>query len=221
MAARTEHEYWDNRSRTFDQDNPYIVGAGLNDEIKAWLQQQFARTETVLELGCGTGVFSEAVAPVVGHLTATDASEPMLQQASAKLGQYDNIKFQKQDALHTSFGEASFDAVFMVNLLHIVPAPELILEECRRVVKNDGKVIVIDITLRGAPALEKIGMVIRYVTRWGLPPASNRNMSLDELADLMQEAGFLVQDKILIGKGPRAACLTGYKGALSTRAQQT
>jgi hypothetical protein len=51
MATQMEHEYWDNRSRTFDQDNPYIVGAGLNDEIKAWLQQQFARTETVLELG--------------------------------------------------------------------------------------------------------------------------------------------------------------------------
>ena len=216
MATQMEHEYWDNRSRTFDQDNPYIVGAGLNDEIRAWLQKQFAHTETVLELGCGTGVFSEAVAPIVKHLTATDASEPMLQQASAKLGQYGNIKLQKEDASHTSFGEASFDAVFMVNLLHIVPVPALVLEECRRVVRGDGKIIVIDITLRGAPLLEKIGMVIRYVARWGPPPASNRNMSLDELAGLMQEAGFLVQDKILIGTGLQAACLTGYKQALPT-----
>jgi ubiquinone/menaquinone biosynthesis C-methylase UbiE len=221
MATQMEHEYWDDRSQTFDRDNPYIVGAGLNDEIKAWLQQQFARTETVLELGCGTGAFSEAVAPVVKHLTATDASEPMLQQASIKLGQYGNIKLQKEDATHASFGEASFDTVFMVNLLHIVKAPALILGECRRIVKSDGKVIVIDITLRGAPLLEKIGMVIRYVTRWGLPPASNRNMSLEELAGLMQEVGFLVQDKILIGTGLKAACLTGYKQALPKTSERT
>jgi ubiquinone/menaquinone biosynthesis C-methylase UbiE len=220
MATQMEHEYWDDRSQTFDRDNPYIVGAGLNDEIKAWLQQQFARTETVLELGSGTGIFSEAIAPIVKHLTATDASEPMLQQARAKLGQYGNIKFQKEDASHTSFGEASFDAVFMVNLLHIVQTPALILKECRRVVKSDGKVVVVDITLRGAPLLEKIGMVIRYVTRWGLPPASNRNMSLDELAGLMQEAGFLVKDRILIGTGIKAACLTGYKQALPTKTSE-
>lgn len=208
--CKMEHEYWDNRSRTFDQDNPYIVGAGLNDEIKAWLQNQFTHTETVLELGCGTGVFSEAVAPVVKHLTATDTSVLMLQQASVKLGQYGNVKLQREDATHTSFDESSFDAVFMVNLLHIVPVPALVLEECRRVVKDDGKVVVIDITFRGAPLLEKIGMVIRYVTRWGLPPASNRNVSLEELAGLMQEAGLLVKDQVLIGTGLKAACLTGY-----------
>lgn len=216
MATQIEHEYWDDRSQTFDQDNPYIVGAGLNDEIKAWLQKQFARTDTVLELGCGTGAFSEAVAPLVKHLTATDVSEPMLQQASVKLGQYGHVMIQKEDALHMSFGEAAFDAVFMVNLLHIVQSPALILNECRRVVKGGGKVIVIDITLRGAPLLEKIGMVIRYMARWGLPPASNRNMSLDELAGLMQEAGFLVKDRILIGTSIKAACLTGYKQALPT-----
>ena len=76
--------------------------------------------------------------------------------------------------------------------------------------KDGGKVIVIDITLRGAPLLEKIGMVIRYVTRWGLPPASNRNVSLEELAGLMQEAGLRVKDQVLIGTGLKAACLTGY-----------
>lgn len=220
MATQIEHEYWDDRSQTFDRDNPYIVGPGLNAEIKAWLQKQFADTDLVLELGCGTGAFSEAVAPVVKHLTATDVSEPMLQQASAKLGQYSNIRLQKQDACHTSFDESAFDVVFMVNLLHIVQAPALILHECRRVVKNGGKVIVVDITPQGAPLLAKIGLGIRYLARWGLPPAANRNMSLTELANLMQGAGFLVKEQTLIGTDLKAACLTGCKQALPTKTSE-
>jgi hypothetical protein len=36
-------------------------------------------------------------------------------------------------------------------------------------------------------------------------------MSLDELAHLMQAAGLLVQDKILIVTDLKAACLIGYK----------
>jgi len=51
---------------------------------------------------------------------------------------------------------------------------------------------------------------LRYLKRWGRPPASNRNMSLDELVRLTQEAGFLVKDEALIGTTVKAACLTGY-----------
>ena len=137
MSTRgTEHQYWEDRSETFDEDTSYIVGTGLNDDIKSWLQKQFTRIDAVLELGCGTGTFSEAVVPLVKDLIATDMSESMLQQARAKLGEHSNVRFQKQDAYKTTFNESAFDAVFMVNLLHIVHDPALILQECSRVVRE-------------------------------------------------------------------------------------
>jgi ubiquinone/menaquinone biosynthesis C-methylase UbiE len=214
--ATTEHQYWEDRSETFDQDTSYIVGASLTNDIKRWLQNQFTPEDAVLELGCGTGTFSEAVAPRVRDLIATDMSEPMLRQARAKLGEHSNVRFQKQDAYKTGFDESMFDAVLIVNLLHVVHDPALILQECSRVLGDGGKIVVADVTSQGTPLLAGIGLGLRYLKRWGRPPASNRNMSLGELARLAQEAGFQVKDEVLIGTTVKAACLTGYKEDRST-----
>ena len=81
MSARTtEHQYWEDRSETFDRDSSYIVGDDLTHDIKRWLHGQFTSTDAVMEMGCGTGTFSEAVAPLVKDLVATDLSEPTLDQ---------------------------------------------------------------------------------------------------------------------------------------------
>ncbi|MGB5193044.1 MAG: class I SAM-dependent methyltransferase, partial [Polyangiales bacterium] len=165
----------------------------------------------VLELGCGTGTFSGAVAPFVKDLLATDMSEPMLHQAKAKLAAHGNVRFQKQDAYKTTFDDSTFDVVLTVNLLHIVHDPASVLQECSRVVRNGGKIVVADITSRGTPLLAGMRLGLRYLRRWGRPPASNRNFSLDDLVRLTQEAGFLVEDEALIGTTVKAACVTGHK----------
>jgi ubiquinone/menaquinone biosynthesis C-methylase UbiE len=212
-STTTEHRYWEERAETFDDDVSYIVGEDLSDDIKKWLQNQFTPTDAVLELGCGTGTFSEAVAPVVKDLIVTDMSEPMLQQARAKLGEHGNVRFQKEDAYKTTFDDSSFDAVLMVNLLHIVFEPASILEECSRVVKDGGRIVVADATSQGTQLLAGITLGLRYLRRWGRGPASNRNLSLDELVRLAQDAGFLVKEESLVGKKVKAACLTAYKQA--------
>ena len=211
MSTRgTEHQYWEDRSETFDRDTSYIVGQGLNNDIRSWLQNQFTRTDAVLELGCGTGTFSEAVAPFVKDLIATDMSEPMLHQARVKLGQRNNVRFEKQDAYETSFDESTFDAVLIVNLLHVVHDPASILQECSRVLRDGGRIVVADTTSQGTQLMAGIRLSLRYLRRWGRPPASHRNLSLNELVRLAQQAGFLVRDEALIGGTVKAACLTGY-----------
>lgn len=207
----TEHKYWEDRAETFDEDSSYIVGDELNNAIKAWLRDQFVPTDEVLELGCGTGTFSEAVAPIVKGLIATDMSEPMLYQARAKRGAHGNVRFQQQDAYATTFDDSTFDAVLMVNLLHIVNDPGLIVEEASRVVKDGGRIVVADVTSQGTPLLAGMRLGLRYLRRWGRPPASNRNIGLDELAGLTQGAGLVAKDRTLIGATVKAACVVGVK----------
>lgn len=212
MAKReAEYEYWGDRAKTFDEDSAYVVGTGLSDDIKSWLRMQFAPTDAVLELGCGTGTFSEAVAPLVEHLVATDMSERMLQQASAKLGQHGNIRLERENAYTTSFDESEFDAVMMVNLLHIVDDPAQVLEESNRVLRDGGKIVVVDVTNQGTPLLAGLRLGLRYLRRWRRPPSFGRNLGLDDLAQLAHDAGFLVKDEVLVGATIKAACLTGYK----------
>ncbi len=210
-TTTTEHLYWEDRSATFDRDSEYIVGTGLKDDITVWLQGQFSGSDAVLELGCGTGAFSEAVAPLVRDLVATDMSEPMLDQARTKLGEHGNVRFQHEDAYRTSFDESTFDAVLMVNLLHVVSEPALVLRECSRVVRDGGKVIVADVTSQGTPLLAGMRLGLRYLRRWGRPPASSRDLKLAELVRLMQGAGFQVKDEALVGATVKAACLSGFK----------
>ena len=47
--------------------------------------------------------------------------------------------------------------------------------------------------------------------KWGRPAPYNRNVSPDELAGITKEAGFAVEDSILIGKDTKAVCLRGQK----------
>ncbi len=212
MSARTtEHQYWEDRSETFDRDSSYIVGDDLSHDIKRWLHGQFTSTDAVMELGCGTGTFSEAVAPLVKDFVATDLSEPMLEQARAKLSEHSNVRCEQHDAYKTGFDDSAFDAVLLVNLLHIVHEPALILHECSRVVRDGGRVVVADVTSQGTPLLAGMRLGLRYLRRWGRPPAANHNVKLDDLVRLAQGAGFLVKEEAIVGTTVKAACVTGYK----------
>jgi hypothetical protein len=91
--------------------------------------------------------------------------------------------------------------------------PALILQESNRVVRNDGEVVVVDITSQGSPLLAGIRLGLRYLRRWGRPPAPGRNLSLDELVRLKEQAGFLVKEQALIGSTVKAACLGVRKRA--------
>ena len=35
-SREPEHQSWEDRSETFDEDTSYIVGESLNDDIKNW-----------------------------------------------------------------------------------------------------------------------------------------------------------------------------------------
>lgn len=80
----------------------------------------------------------------------------MLHQARTKLAEHGNVRFQKHDAYKTDVDGSAFDAVFLVNLLHIVHDPVMVLRECSRVVRNGGKVVVADVTSEGTPLLAGI-----------------------------------------------------------------
>ena len=70
-----------------------------------------------IEIGCGTGAFTEVFARTGAHITAVEISEPLAEQARQRLRDYDNV-----DLLVTQFEDASieqrFDAVIGSSVLH-------------------------------------------------------------------------------------------------------
>lgn len=206
-----EYKYWGKLARTFHEDALYVVGPDVYQEIRRWLQNQFKVTDTALELGCGTGFFSGIIADRVKHLTATDFALEMIEQAKNNLSQFSNVEVQKADSYDTSFADNVFDAILLANLLHIVENPVAVLKESHRVLQSDGRIVIVDATGHGMSFFKKMGLVVRYLRRFGKPPSSNRSFSPDELAAMVEEAGFAVEESVLIGKNAKAVCLRGRK----------
>jgi ubiquinone/menaquinone biosynthesis C-methylase UbiE len=101
-----------------------------------------AAGENVIEVGCGTGslTFALTQAVTLSGLTAIDHSEIYLAAAQAK-NRDPRILLEQGDGCALRFPDASFDrALSMLVLPSVLPRPELMVAEMRRVTRPGGVV---------------------------------------------------------------------------------
>jgi ubiquinone/menaquinone biosynthesis C-methylase UbiE len=101
-----------------------------------------APTDTVLEIGCGPGYFSRAIAAAVpeGSLVLFDLQLAMLELARQRLPAFTNVHFTQGDASSLPFPNASFDAALLVLVLGEVPDQDRCIAEVARVLTHGGNV---------------------------------------------------------------------------------
>ncbi len=210
-GSEKEYKYWGRLASNFHRDNLYVFGVKVNQAIRGWLVEQFNEGDVVLELGCGTGFYSEMVTGRVKQLTATDLAPEMIEQAKRNLAQFTNVEVRIEDCYSTSFKDNIFDGVLMVNLLHIVMDPHAVLVEGRRVLKDNGKIVIVDGTGYGMSFVKFMALGIRYLRRYGRPCSYGRNLRPEELVGIVREAGFVVEESKLLGGDAKAVCVRGKK----------
>lgn len=100
--------------------------------------------ESVLDVGCGTGAFLEALASEVprGLHAGVDLSEDMLAVAHRRLGPGFRLGQAHAEAL--PFEDAVFDVVVSTNVFHFVRHPRKSLRELHRVLKPAGRIVITD-----------------------------------------------------------------------------
>ena len=96
------------------------------------------------DLGCGTGMLTETVAPHVKHVIAVDGSADMLQSARRRLHGRDNVDFRIGSLEALPIDREQLDIALMALVLHHVPDPAAALNECARALRPRGRVLVID-----------------------------------------------------------------------------
>ena len=105
----------------------------------------FADSEwTVGDLGCGTGQMTAALAPFVRHVIAVDTSAAMLQAAKKRLQDFENVDLRRGDLESLPIDDARLDAATLALVLHHLPEPGRALTEVGRVLKPQGRLIVVD-----------------------------------------------------------------------------
>ena len=194
-AGHEDRACWDRAASTYDAERREWLSEAFENRIRSWLARQFTPNDDVLELGCGTGIFSEMIAGRVRHLTATDFSTEMLERAGQRLSAYDNVETRKEDACNVSFADGMFDAVLTVNLFHHAGEPAAVARECNRVVRPGGRVVVIDCAGHTAPLSWWIKACLRRLRLRGRPKDDHHHLSLASLTALLTGAGLEVREK--------------------------
>lgn len=103
-----------------------------------------AKGEKVLDVGCGTGslTFALAKSPDLDEIAAIDFS-PVFVEAAIQRNDDPRVKIFEADACALPFDDSAFDRALALLVLHFVPEAGKAVAEMRRVVRSGGVVAAV------------------------------------------------------------------------------
>jgi ubiquinone biosynthesis O-methyltransferase len=143
FKTKNQYRFWDSFSVKYDR---FIAKYAHETYAKSLrlMKQELSGDLKVLEIGTGTGIVSLSIADKVKSVTAIDYAPEMIKVANAKLEEsnFKNIEFKLNSAMNIEQPEKSFDVIIASNLFHLLPEPKEVLHEIKRVLADNGKIIL-------------------------------------------------------------------------------
>jgi ubiquinone/menaquinone biosynthesis C-methylase UbiE len=138
---------------------------------------------TIVDLGTGTGRVLELFSGLSTQLHGIDSSREMLAIARANLEKQGlrHAQLRQADIFALPLGDATADVVTIHQVLHFLDEPQKALLEARRILKPDGKLLVVDFAphdleaLRENHAHRRLGISSEQMTTW----LQRANLSLE------------------------------------------
>jgi SAM-dependent methyltransferase len=150
--------------------------------------------ERVLEVGCGTGEETQAMALLVGsagRAVGVDRSEMLLGEGVRRAREAgSSAQFLVGDAVALPLGDGSVDAYYAERVFQHLPDPLAALREARRVLVPNGRILVADQDWDSLVISSSARPVTRRVVEAMASAAVNGSIGTD-LAYVLREAGFV------------------------------
>ena len=140
----------------------------------------------ILDVACGPGVVTAAVAQDAAEVVGLDATDEMLAKARARAKDLPHVSFQLGDAEALPFADNRFDGAVTRLSLHHFETPAIALSEIYRVLKPGGRAVIVDVTADADPAKAKLQNAIEILR----DPSHVRMMPAGEITDRVEQAGF-------------------------------
>jgi ubiquinone/menaquinone biosynthesis C-methylase UbiE len=98
-------------------------------------------SDTVLEIGCGSGLFTRALAKRCSRLIVQDIEPRYLAQASSKTKDLTHLEFLSVDACKLELDGVA-DVIVLISVLPEIPNPVQALEKCVTALKPGGHIVI-------------------------------------------------------------------------------
>ena len=188
-------------NRWWDPDGPQRALHVLNPVRLDYVRQRLApnglQGRHVLDVGCGGGLLSEALARAGAQVTAIDLAPELVKVArlhTLESGVQVDYQVKAVEALAAE-RPGSFDAITCMEMLEHVPDPAAIIAACATLLRPGGRLFLS--TLNRTPAAFALAIVgAEYVARL-LPRGTHRYADFikpSELASWLREAGLQIED---------------------------
>jgi ubiquinone/menaquinone biosynthesis C-methylase UbiE len=142
----------------------------------------------LIDVACGPGVVTAAIAPGAASVVAFDATEQMLDKARARCAKaaLSNVAFERGDAEHLPFEDARFDGVVTRLAIHHFADPQRALGEMFRVLRPGGAAVIVDVVSSESAEEASLQNAIERLR----DPSHVRMMPASELDARVARAGF-------------------------------
>jgi ubiquinone/menaquinone biosynthesis C-methylase UbiE len=144
----------------------------------------------VLDVACGPGILSAAIAATAREVVAFDLTPLMLEKAAQRCAAAarHNVSFREGNAAQMPFADLSFDAVVTRLSVHHFDQPAQVFAEVSRVLRPGGSFVVADVVSSAIAAESELQNAIEILR----DPSHTRMLPAAELASLIAAAGFSI-----------------------------
>jgi ArsR family transcriptional regulator len=146
----------------------------------------------LLDVGTGTGRMAELFAPRSSRVTGLDKSPEMLRMARARLQSLpaEATELVQGDFTALPFADARFDTVLLHQVLHYALEPEAVLAEAARVLREGGRIAIVDFAAHDREELRERHAHARL------------GFSDEQMLALLSDAGFAAKPPIALPGTP-------------------
>ncbi len=143
---KTGMDHFNEAASTWDEKAKRVAMAwAVAEEIVN--QVPLSNTMTAMEFGCGTGLISMALAPMIKQVLAIDMSENMLAVLDEKIAseKIENVSTRLLDLFTDELPEERFDLIFSGMALHHVKDVDALLDIFAQLLEPGGIVALADL----------------------------------------------------------------------------
>lgn len=134
-----DKSFWNKYASIYDK----IIGSKINnEELFNFILKYTNSDDKLIEAACGTGAFTYLLSDHLKEINAFDYSKEMVKKAKIKTKSLNNVNIFVGDLNNIDYEDNYFDVGLAANVLHLLDKPEIAIGELKRVVKDNGILIL-------------------------------------------------------------------------------